>query len=252
LSADRFSGRADVYAKHRPAYPDEVVRILEKRAGWTRTAVVADIGAGTGISSELFLRHGNTVTGVEPNAEMRAQADALARRYPQFKMLDGTAENTGLPDHQFDFVVAATAFHWFDAEKCRTEFRRLLRPHGVVVLLWNLYQSPATPIVQAFEELTRRYLARGRHRWGRERHTISNSAAKLFPDRYQKRYLANPQELDFEGLKGRLLSTACFPEANDAMLAELEDHFHKHEKSGRVELAYQTALYFGELPLATD
>ena len=251
----RFTGRAGFYARHRPGYPDAVIGILKQRAGWTREAVVADIGAGTGISSELFLRHGNAVWGVEPNADMRAESASLQSRYPQFRMLDGVAEATGLPESSFDFVVAATAFHWFNAERCRTEFARILRPTGGrIVLLWNLHQSPETPFVRAFELLSRRFGTSGRHCWGRERHNIGNAAAKLFgePKRYCKLYLENNERLDFDGLKGRLLSSAYVPFPDDdrfePMVAELRDLFDRFAVDGFVELACQTAVFWGELP----
>ena len=73
---DRFSGRGSFYARYRPGYANDVIHILRQHAGWTPEAVVADIGAGTGISSELFLRNGNTVWAVEPNADMLRHAIA--------------------------------------------------------------------------------------------------------------------------------------------------------------------------------
>lgn len=250
----RFTGRASFYAKHRPAYPDSVIVALKRRASWFREAVVADIGAGTGISSELFLRHGNTVLGVEPNADMRAEAATLQARFPQFQMLDGLAESTGLPGATFDYVVAATAFHWFDAERCRAEFRRILKPGGQVVLLWNLHQSPPTPLLQEFEELSARYADDGRHRWGRERHNISNAAARLFVDskNYRKRYLDNNQQLDFAEFEGRFLSSSYVALPGDPrftrMMAELRELFDRFAVDGVVELKYQTAVFHGVLP----
>ena len=249
----RFTGRAGFYAKHRSGYPDAIIGILQRRAGWTPEAVVADIGAGTGISSELFLRHGNEVWGVEPNADMRAEAEPLRTRYPDFRMTDGVAEETGLPNAAFDFVVAATALHWFDAARCRTEFKRILRPGGKVVLLWNLLRSPETPFLREFEQMSLRYRKQGRHRWGRERHTINEAVSKLLggPKAYASHYLENVERLDFEGLKGRLLSSSHVPlpgdERFEAMIAELRELFDRFAVDGLVEMSYQTALFWGAL-----
>ena len=249
----RFSGRAQFYARYRPAYPDAVIRILRQRAGWTPEAAVADLGAGTGISSELFLRHGNSVYAVEPNGDMRAEAAKLQTSYPRFQLIDGTAEETHLPASAVDFVVAATAFHWFDADRCHVEFRRILRPGGRVVLLWNLYQSPATPFVRAFEDLAARFGNRARHVWGRERHNIGNAAARLFGaiKSESRRYLDNEEDLDFEALQGRLLSGSYAPLPGDdriePMLLELKELFDRFAVDGRVKLQYQTAVYWGDL-----
>ena len=238
-----FSGRAGFYARYRPGYPDSVVAYLKKKAGWAPEAVVADIGAGTGISCELFLRHGNTVFGVEPNADMRAAATV--------PILDGTAEKTGLPSGAFDFVVAATAFHWFDVAVCRAEFRRILRPGGKVVLLWNLHQAPEHPFVQACEELLTRYGSEGRYCWRAERHKVSMAAGKMLGASRRPRLLENSQRLDLEGLTGWILSWSYAPlpgnERYEAMAAEIRAIFDRFAVGGFVEMKYQTALYWGEL-----
>src|SRR5262249_3756925 len=110
----RFTGRAKNYARFRPGYADAVVDLLRGEAEWSPNAAVADIGAGRGISSELFLRHGNRVGAVDPNAEMRAAAELLRSRYPDLAILAASAENPTFPAECADFVVAATAFHWFN------------------------------------------------------------------------------------------------------------------------------------------
>ena len=131
----RFSNRVDDYVRHRPGYPNELVQTLQFEAGLKPDAVVADIGSGTGISSDLFLRLGCTVHGVEPNSAMRAAAEARFAGQPRFHSRDATAEATSLPDASVDMVVAGQAFHWFDPEAAYLEFKRILRPGGNVVLI---------------------------------------------------------------------------------------------------------------------
>ena len=133
----RFSGQADAYSRHRPSYPDEAIRSVISRAGLDRSAVVVDVGCGTGICSRLFAERGLTVIGVEPNNAMRRRAEATpcpAGPPPRYR--DGAAEATGLPDATANCVVAAQAFHWFDAGAALREFHRLLKPSGWVALLW--------------------------------------------------------------------------------------------------------------------
>src|SRR5687768_9631235 len=135
----RFSNRVEDYVRYRPGYPLQVLDFLRGSGALADRSVVADVGSGTGISSELFLRDGHTVYGVEPNAEMRAAAEAqLVQRFSRFHSVDGRAEGTTLADGSVDLVVAAQAFHWFqDLDFVRCEFGRILRPGGRVVLLWN-------------------------------------------------------------------------------------------------------------------
>ena len=248
----RFSGRASFYARYRPGYPDAIIPILRKHAHWNPTSTIADIGAGTGISSELFLRHGNPVWAVEPNADMRAEAALLKLRYPNLSVVDGVAEETTLPSSQFDFVIAATAFHWFDVDLCRREFKRILKPNGRVILIWNLYSSPPSPFMRAFEEVSARYRKQGRHSWARERHSIDTAVKKFFGDAVRKRYLDNHEQLAFEALQGRLLSTAFAPLPGDdlyePMMRDLRALFGQFAVNGAVELRYQTALFYVRQP----
>jgi ubiquinone/menaquinone biosynthesis C-methylase UbiE len=124
----RFQGRADVYSKHRPSYPIGVLLTLRREIGFDRERVVADIGSGTGILSELFLEGGNRVYCVEPNEDMRKAAEEKLRRYaPRYISVDGTAEATNLQGGSIDLVAAGQALHWFDVEKARAEFARIPR-----------------------------------------------------------------------------------------------------------------------------
>ncbi len=87
---------------------------MAERCGFSAGSVVADLGSGTGILSELLLKNGNLVFGVEPNAEMRAAGETLLAGYPRFRERRATAEATTLADCSVDFITAGQAFHWFD------------------------------------------------------------------------------------------------------------------------------------------
>ncbi|HUA67135.1 MAG TPA: methyltransferase domain-containing protein, partial [Candidatus Saccharimonadales bacterium] len=92
----RFSSRVENYIKYRPGYPADVLNLPKEKCGLTNSSIMADIGSGTGILTELFLRNGNPVFGVEPNPEMRAAAERLLKKYPNFTSISGTAETTTL------------------------------------------------------------------------------------------------------------------------------------------------------------
>src|SRR5947209_595900 len=109
----RFSDRAAYYARARPKYPAAVLRFFQNELALSPMHVVADIGCGTGLLAELFVRNGNGVLGVEPNASMRKVAEEVFDDWPNFRSVDGTAEATTLPDASANFVTAGQAFHWF-------------------------------------------------------------------------------------------------------------------------------------------
>ncbi|HEX8686675.1 MAG TPA: class I SAM-dependent methyltransferase, partial [Pyrinomonadaceae bacterium] len=153
----RFSSRVADYVKYRPGYPAEVLRLLEAECGLTAESVVADVGSGTGLLSELFLKNGNRVYGVEPNAEMREAGERLLAAYANFVSVDGRAEATTLEDGSVDFVTAGQAFHWFDPAGARREFARILRPGGWVVLAWNDRRTAGTPFLEGYERLLLEY-----------------------------------------------------------------------------------------------
>ena len=120
----RFSDRVENYVKYRPGYPPALLDCLRQVCGLTPAAVIADVGSGTGILSELFLKNGTPVFAVEPNDDMRQAAELRLGHYPNFASVAGTAETTMLSDRSVDLVTAGQAFHWFDVSQAKAEFAR--------------------------------------------------------------------------------------------------------------------------------
>lgn len=245
----RFSDRVDAYVRHRPRYPTAVWDVLVQEIGLAPSWVVADIGSGTGLSAELFLERGHRVVAVEPNAAMRAAAEARLGANPCFSSVAGSAEATGLPADSVDLVVAAQAFHWFDARAARDHFTYILRAPRPVVLLWNTRRTEGTPFHEAYEALLRDcgtdYEAVRHDRTG------SDAVAAFFRGPFVRRSLPNEQVLDREGLEGRLLSSSYTPTPGDPargrMLERLRGLFERHQRQGRVRLEYETEIYIGSL-----
>lgn len=246
----RFSTRVENYNRYRPGYPDAVIPMLESEVGLSPASIIADIGSGTGISTELFLRHGNRVFAVEPNVEMRNAAESRLKSYPGFSSVAGTAERTTLDRHSVDFVVAGQAFHWFDAHQSKMEFVRILKPTGYVILMWNTRRRDATPFLEEYELLIETYATDYRQ----VNHTNVNDLVlrEFFASGgHTRRELYNEQVLDYAGLKGRLLSSSYMPDEHDAgfrpVHAKLRDIFERHNVNGRVRLEYTTEIYYGRI-----
>lgn len=253
-STERFSDRVEDYVRYRPGYPDAVLDILRDETGLTPESAIADVGSGTGISSALFLRNGNVVYGVEPNAEMRHAAESLLASDPtrraRFRSVDGTAESTTLPDRSVDYVVAGQAFHWFDAERARAEFARIARPAGWLVLLWNSRRLDSTPFLRAYESLLERFGTD--YRQVRHTNIASEMLRPMFArGEFTRRVLYNEQRFDLDGVRGRLLSSSYTPTPGDAryepMLVELKRIFEAHAEGGEIRFEYDTELYFGHV-----
>jgi SAM-dependent methyltransferase len=246
----RFSGRVENYVKYRPGYPTSIVETFTKDCGLTPNSMVADIGSGTGILSELFLKNGNRVFGVEPNREMREAGEQLLGKYHGFTSVNGTAEATTLADFSVDFTTAGQAFHWFDRERVRKEFARILKPNGWVALIWNERLTDTSPFLRAYEDLLRQY---GTDYATVDHRNVDTDAITAFfaPETFTLRKFENRQVFDSDGLKGRLLSSSYTPEPGhpnyQPMLDALRALFDKHQIGGNVSFDYITLLYFGRL-----
>ena len=246
----RFSNRVENYVKYRPGYPTGIVDTLTKECGLNPNSVVADIGSGTGILSELFLKNGNRVFGIEPNRAMREAGEQLLGKNHAFTSVNGTAEATGLADCSVDFVTAGQAFHWFDRERARKEFARILKPSSWVALIWNERLTDTSPFLRAYEDLLQRH---GTDYAAVDHRNVDTDAITAFfaPQPFTLRKFENRQVFDYDGLKGRLLSSSYTPEPghpnHPPMLDALRALFDKHQINGKVSFDYVTLLYFGRL-----
>ena len=249
-STARFGDRVDDYVRYRPDYPMALLDWLQREQGVDSSWRVADIGAGTGISSKLFLDAGYRVTAVEPNAPMRAAAEHWLKAYAGFDAVDGGADATGLPDASVDLVTVAQAFHWFDEDAARREFARILRPRGLAAIWWNSRRLAGTRFLEGYEALL---LAYG---------TDYTSVAERYADDAHMRSwfgtgfrgsasFEHAQQLDFEALRGRLMSSSYAPKAghprHEPMLRALRELFDSCAENGTVSFDYDTRIFAGQL-----
>ena len=247
-NTERFTGRVADYERYRSRYPDEVIEILVDRCGLTREAHVADIGAGTGMLSELFLEHGNAVVAVEPNDEMRSTCERLTQLWPGLLVRKGTAEATGLEDASVDLLVAGRAFHWFDPVPTRHEFQRILRPGGWVVLASNSRVRDPSPQSVAYESLLREYGTD--YEANHQRYKISPTVDAFFAggELFREEF-AGEHRLMLDELIGLTQSLSVAPLPGDprhaGLQAALEKFFSHWQRDGTVTLATLCKLSCG-------
>ena len=249
-STERFSDRVADYVRYRPTYPAVMIDWLRKAHGVTSDWRVADIGAGTGISSKMFLDAGHSVIAVEPNAAMRGAATEWLGSDPKFRAVDGRADATTLDKGSVDLVSVAQAFHWFDPGKARQEFHRILRPGGLAAIYWNSRRLVGTPFLEGYEALLQTY------------GTDYTSVAERYADEPRMRAwfgagwrgtasFDHRQLLDFDALRGRLMSSSYAPRAGDPrhepMIGALRRLFDACAVEGRVSFDYDTRVFVGEV-----
>jgi ubiquinone/menaquinone biosynthesis C-methylase UbiE len=248
-STQRFSPRVENYVRYRPGYPPEVLQLLKTECGLKPSSVIADIASGTGILTRLLLENGSQVFGVEPNSDMRKAGEKFLERYPAFTSIAGSAEATTLDSHSVDIITAAQAAHWFDREKARREFVRVLAPGGWTVLLWNERDTDSTLFLREYEQLLLTYGTD--YKEVRHEHTTDVIETFFAPSPFQSKIFHHSQEFNAQALEGRLLSSSYTPQSEDAnyesMLRELRRIFDRHQRNELVSFEYSTRVYYGRL-----
>jgi SAM-dependent methyltransferase len=240
----RFSNRVENYVKYRPSYPAAMVPFFETTLGLQKTHRIVDVGSGTGLFAKPLLEQGYPVTCIEPNDDMRRAGEQELGRYAGFTSRKHKAEQTGLRGQSVDLITVAQAFHWMDPAATKKEFNRILKPGGHIVLAWNLRQH-TTPFMEAYHNLKERYRI---EETTARRDDEEALAAFFVPKSMQVQRFENNQQLNFEELKGQLLSASYIPLPGhpqyDDMIASLAELFVTSQQQGHVTMVHETKLYW--------
>jgi ubiquinone/menaquinone biosynthesis C-methylase UbiE len=245
-----FSNKVKDYVNYRPTYPIDAIDYLYDILKLNEKSTVADIGAGTGIFSKLLVERGTKVFAVEPNQEMRESSVQTLGKDINFHAIEGSAELTNLSDNSVDFIVCAQAFHWFDRTATKIEFKRIIKEHGKVILVWNTRQTKGTPFLEGLEHLLLNYgidYSEVNHK-----NISEEDLQSFFKENTMEKSVFKMQQLfDFEGLRGRIMSSSYSPMPEhpnyEPMMEGLRKLFNRYEKNGKVPYIYDTELYLGEI-----
>lgn len=241
MNEDIFTGKADIYARYRPAYSQQALELL--RGEICSEDVIADFGAGTGIFTRQLLGLGCRVVAVEPNGDMLRK---LRENVPQAEIVNAPAENSGIAEHSVKLVTAATAFHWFEPQRFRAECVRILKDNGKVMLLWNNVDE-SSPLISELNDINRRYCGIFAVRSGK----YNSDSTRCFFREYREYCFDNPLTFDKSGFVGNRLSRSYSPKPGDANYAPLrealEQFFNSHSENGSITLPNFTECFFGLL-----
>lgn len=244
----RFSNRVADYIRYRPGYPPELIDWLRDTIDLRPSWIVADVGSGTGLVTREFCRHGNLVYAVEPNEAMRAAAEEIFAREPHFVSVAGSAEATTLPDGSVDLVTAGQAFHWFDADAARREWRRILSPGGRALIVFNSRRIDATPFMRAYDEFL---VTHAVDYQGVDHRRVLGDNLRAFLDDMREWRFHSLRSMTYEELRGLSMSSSYVPAPEHprhaAFFAGLEALFAAHAQDGAIEMLYETEAYVGRL-----
>jgi ubiquinone/menaquinone biosynthesis C-methylase UbiE len=229
---------ADLYERARPGYPPEAVRWTAERLDLRSGRTVLDLGAGTGKLTRALVETGADVIAVEPGDAMRAE---LERVLPEVRSLRGSGESIPFPDRSVDAITIGQAFHWFRFDEALPEMHRVLRSEGGVALLWNA-RDQESPLQREINELLEPFVPSGR---AVAPNTSSYLAESPLFHSFEQRTFRFAQELDADGLAGRILSISFVAASTPAKREELERKLRElaARSSGVVEFPYVTDVY---------
>lgn len=249
-STDKFTDKAEIYAKYRPSYPHEYIEYLITEAGVNEDCIIADIGSGTGKLSMQLIDRGFSVIGVEPNDDMRTVAEQSLKPESRFISIKATAENTTLNDNSIDLVTVAQAFHWFDRKKFKLECQRILKQNGKVALVWNS-RDGESEINQESAEFCQKYCPNFKGFSGGLEETPIAYQEFFIDGNYDFKSFRNDLQFDFNGFLGRYLSASYSPKKTDKeyylFIEALSNLFEKYSKNGKIVIPNNTKNFLGKV-----
>jgi SAM-dependent methyltransferase len=247
---NRFSGRVQAYLAYRPRFPRAIITFLREHGALPEDAVVADVGAGTGMLAEIFLEDGHRVIAVEPNAEMLHACREMARQRPALEAVEGTAEATTLPDASVDLIAVGRAMHWFDWPRAHQEFLRILRPSGWVLVATNGHRDSGAAVSNRLSEILRKWRTDSVEADTRGEF---NERLQGFLDTstWQRATLHHSMTVDLATLLGYAESLSAIPRPGErgyeGMVAELQAVFEQYQRDGVLVTPLACELFLGQL-----
>lgn len=243
----KFDGKGEVYAKARPKYADELFDYIKDTLQIPEKSVFADIGSGTGIFSEQLLDNGYRVYAIEPNADMRKKAEEKLSADQDFISVDGTDSNTTIPNQSVDCITTAQAFHWFNAQDFKKECRRILKPDGKVLIVYNTRDESAE-CNRALADLHRKYCPDFQ---GFSKGMNNEKCCAFFDGKCDIFRADSSQAYDRQGYTNRILSSSySLRESNDGFaeyIAEINRLFDVFSNDGTLIVPMYTVAYVGTI-----
>ena len=251
MNEEKFTGKAALYKKFRPSYPQELLDYLYSELNFSKHSTIADIGAGTGIFTRLLLERGSKVYAIEPNDDMRETSKKDLSKYKNFVSVNTSAENTGLDEASVDFITVAQAFHWFERQLFKQECQRLLKPGGKAVLVWNSKESDSE-IIRRNDEIIEKYCV---NTGGfKQRGGVPEDYKDFFAGGVcEYKVFRNDMYLDNTGFIGRNLSSSyapkeeAEPEKYNGYICELNGLFEEYSENGIIHYPQITKSYTGHV-----
>ena len=247
---ERFLGKAEIYDKYRPKYKAEHLNKIIKLCDiFEKNLNVAEFGSGTGKFTELLIGQGYKVYAIEPNKDMAKIAASKFKNLQNFIPINGTAENCTLENNSIDLIVVAQAFHYFDIEKTKKEFKRIIKHNGNICLIWN-FKSRDSKLIREYENLIYSYHSKDIQP-SHAQDNMNEAVFKKFFSVYEEVVMDNSQTFTFDDFWGRTVSNNHMPLPNEPEFIKLYERvkqlFDKYQVNGKIQFLYKTKIIVGKL-----
>ncbi len=249
MNEEIFNDISEQYAKYRPGYPNSFYKYLCSTIGINKESIIADIGSGTGILTKSLLQKCLNVYAIEPNNDMRRMAEITLKNEIGFFSINGTAENTTLKDHSIDFVTASQSFHWFDRKSFKHECKRILKPQGKIILIWNS-RDESSDLVKSIDFINKKYCPNFSGSSKGMRGAINNNDFDdFFSGKYVSKAFCNNISFSLERFIGLHQSASYHLNTNDCnyinYINDLTNIFDAFSKDGKLVMPNFTRSYVG-------
>ncbi|MGD6966304.1 class I SAM-dependent methyltransferase [Rossellomorea vietnamensis] len=239
---NEFNNKTKEYTIGRPSYPIEVLSTI-RELGINEHSSIADIGAGTGLLTNLLGELGCEVLAIEPNEHMLEECEKYCVNNRNIKFINSTAEETALKEDSVDIITIAQAFHWFDKPLCKKEFQRILKEDGHVIILFNEMQLDSQ-LAKEYRSILHEYKVKTNA--GISDFDPDKEKFDFFGQDYTKRYYDNWHTLTEEGFVGGALSLSYTPSKLDSSYEEftaaLHHLFSKYQQNEKITFHYKTEV----------
>lgn len=247
-----FDNKAALYAANRPSYSTHILKYLQEDLRLSSTALGADIGCGTGQLTKILAGYFEMLYAVEPNNSMMKECQKHLFDYKNIHYICHSAENTEIDDNKLDYITVAQAFHLFHNTETLQELKRILKPDGYLIIIYNM-KDHSTELFLKNEEVLLKHCPLYRRDFHATEFKYDSFQDCFTDDSYQYCYFPNDntEYLDCNTFINRTLSASYAIQRENPdfpiFVQELEAVFADFSVNNRVKMELSTVMYSGRL-----
>ncbi len=247
---DKYKNKAQHYSFSRPTYPKELIKYLNDVEDLQSYRYAADVGAGTGIFTKILLDNNHIVYAVEPSRDMRDKLNELKNDYIDLEIINGTAENTSIKDKSIDLIVSAQSLHWFNLQRAKTEFKRILKDKNLCLFIWNERVAKKNSFTSSYESLIYEFVSNYKSYIKKGNDVISRLNEFVSPATIRKVTFPNAINMDYEGIINLFYSYSYSPsydvhsQETQRIIKKIDTIFNEYTNGNTVEILYTTNVYY--------